>query len=120
MRKVSRSKECKLYPGKGATISQPTQKSFSYLQSTREIYVETDNDNQDISVDGHAIERMGEIKLLGVQIDEKLNFTSHKGELCTKASQKVGVLVRLHNLIPCNAKLSLYKSSVLPHLTSVI
>ena len=63
---------------------------------------------------------MGEIKLLGVQIDEKLNFTSHKGELCTKASQKVGVLVRLRNLIPCNAKLSLYKSSVLPHLTSVI
>ena len=113
MRKVSRSKECKLYPGKGTTISQPTQKSFSYLQSTREIYVETDNDNQDISVDGHAIERMGEIKLLGVQIDEKR-------ELCTKTSQKVGVLVRLRNLIPCNAKLSLYKSSVLPHLTSVI
>ena len=120
MRKVSRSKECKLYPGKGATISQPTQESFSYLQSTREIYVETDNDNQDISVDGHAIERMGEIKLLGVQIDEKLNFTSHISELCTKTSQKVGVLVRLRNLIPCNAKLSLYKSSVLPHLTSVI
>ena len=120
LRKVSRSKECKLYPGKGTTISQPTQKSFSYLQSTREIYVETDNDNQDISVDGHAIERMGEIKLLGVQIDEKLNFTSHISELCTKASQKVGVLVRLRNLIPCNAKLSLYKSSVLLHLTSVI
>ena len=77
--------------------------------------VETDNDNQDISVDGHAIQR--EIKLLGVQIDEKLNFTSHISELCTKASGKGGVLVRLRNLIPCNAKLSLYKSSVLPHLT---
>ena len=67
LRKVSQSKECKLYPGTRTTISQPTQKSFSYLQSTREIYVETDNDNQDISVDGHANERMGEIKLLGVQ-----------------------------------------------------
>ena len=63
---------------------------------------------------------MGKIKLLGVQTDEKLNFTSHISELCTKASQKVGVLVRLRNLIPCNAKLSLYKSSVLLHLTSVI
>ena len=75
------------------------------------------NDNQDISVDGHAIERMGEIKLLGVQIDEKLSFAGHISELCTKTSQKVGVLVRLRNLIPCNAKLSLYKSSILPHLT---
>ena len=35
-------------------------------------------DNEDISVDGHVIERMGEIKLLGLQIHEKLNFTSHK------------------------------------------
>ena len=75
------------------------------------------NDNQDISIDGHAIERMGEIKLLGVQINEKLSFAGHISELCTKASQKVGVLVRLRNLIPCNAKLSLYKSSILPHLT---
>ena len=79
--------------------------------------VDTDNDNHDISVDGHAIERMGEIKLLGVQIYEKLSFTGHISELCTKASQKVGVLVRLRNLIPCNAKVSLYKSSILPHLT---
>ena len=65
----------------------------------------------------HAIERMGEIKLLGVQIYQKLSFTGHINELCTKASQKVGVLVRLRNLIPCNAKVSLYKSSILPHLT---
>ena len=50
---------------------------------------------------------MAEIKLLRVQIDEKLSFTSHITELCTKASQKVGALVRLRNLIPCNAKLSL-------------
>ena len=31
--------------------------------------VDTDNYNQDISVDGHAIERKGEIKPLRVQID---------------------------------------------------
>ena len=69
--------------------------------------VDTDNDNQHISVDGHVIDRMGEIKLLEVQIDDKLNFTSHISELCTTSSQKVRVLVRLRNLIPCNAKLSL-------------
>ena len=48
-----------------------------------------------MSVDGHAIERMGEIKLLGVQIDEKLK--NCRG--------------------PSAAKLSLYKSSILLHLT---
>ena len=43
--------------------------------------VDTDYDNIRISVDGRVIEKMGEIKLLGVQIDDKLNFTSHVSEL---------------------------------------
>ena len=52
------------------------------------------------------------IKLLGVHIDENLNFTEHISKLCIKASQKVGVLSRLRNLIPCKAKLLLYKSFI--------
>ena len=32
------------------------------------------------------------IKLLGVHIDENLNFTEHFSKLCIKASQKVGEL----------------------------
>ena len=51
-------------------------------------------------------------KTKGIQIDAKLNFTSHIIELCTKASHNVGVLLRLRSLIPCNAKLSLSKSSI--------
>ena len=35
----------------------------------------------------------------------------------TKASQRVGVLSRLRNLIPTEAKLLLYKTSILPYLT---
>jgi len=57
------------------------------------------------------------IKLLGAHIDDNLNFTEHISKLCTKASQKVGGLCRLRNLIPCKAKLLLYKSFKLPYLT---
>ena len=57
------------------------------------------------------------MKLLGVYIDEEFNFAGHISELCTIASQKVGMLVRLRNFIPCNAKLMLYKTSILPYLT---
>ena len=57
------------------------------------------------------------IKLLGVHIDENLNFTEHISKLCIKASKKAGVLSRLRNLIPCKAKLLLYKSFILPYLT---
>ena len=37
--------------------------------------------------------------------------------VCKKASQQIGVLRRLKNLIPTHAKLQLYKAAILPHLT---
>ena len=46
-----------------------------------------------------------------------LIFSGHISNLCTKSNQKVGVLVYGCNLIPCNTKLTLYKSAILPHLT---
>ena len=55
-----------------------------------------------------------QIKLLGFYIDENLNFADHVSNLRTRASRNVKVMVRLHNLIPCNAKLTLYKSAILP------
>ena len=51
------------------------------------------------------------------RIDSKLNFTDHISSICKKASQRIGVLMRLRNLIPTKAKLGLFKSAVLPYLT---
>ena len=55
---------------------------------------------------------MEQIKLLSIYINENLNFTGHISNLCTRASQKVGVLMHVCNLIPCNAKFILYKSAI--------
>ena len=78
-----------------------------------------DMEKRDVSlyIEGEDIRKSDKIKLLGVHIDENLNFTSHISDICTKASQKVGVLMRLRKLIPCSAKSVLYKSFILPHLT---
>ena len=46
-----------------------------------------------------------------------MNFAVHLSEMCKKASRKVGVLMRLRNLITVAAKLMIYKTSILPHLT---
>ena len=64
-----------------------------------------------------TIERHPEIKLLGMTIDDKLNFMSHVSNVCKKASRQVGVISRLRNMIPTKAKLQIYKSAILPHLT---
>ena len=40
------------------------------------------------------------VKLLGIQIDSELTFSSHMNTLCKKASQKLNALSRLCNLLP--------------------
>lgn len=46
-----------------------------------------------------------------------LVFSEHISSACIVASQRIGVLMRLSNLIPTKDKLQLYKSAVLPYLT---
>ena len=63
----------------------------NYLSANLETYnnprnVDTDSDNQNVSIDGHAIERMEDIKILGVQIDKK-KFCQSKSRSPSEATQ---------------------------------
>ena len=73
--------------------------------------------NPTMSIQGSEIESTEKLNLFGVTIDSKLNFNHHINNVCKKASQRIGVLMRLKNLIPTEAKLQLYKAAILPHLT---
>ena len=57
------------------------------------------------------------LKLLGLEIDNELNFTLHIQSICKTASSKIAVLSRLKDMIPLNAKLHIYKVTILPNLT---
>ena len=52
-------------------------------------------------------------KILGVEIDDELTFSTHIGNLC----KRIGVMSRFRNIMPSNAKLTIYKSAILSHLT---
>ena len=65
-------------------------------------------------IDGQHIEQTHSIKILGVHIDDKLNFGPHPSEICKSVSKQV--LKRLKNLIPTSAKL-LFKCALTLHLT---
>ena len=56
------------------------------------------------------------IKLLGVTIDNSLNFHEHIAGLCRKISRQISVFNRFKRLIPFDAKLKLYNSFILSHL----
>ena len=70
-----------------------------------------------INEQGTGIESLDRIKLLSVNIDNKLNFSENINMTCKKANQRIGVLMRLKNLVPTVAKLHLFKAAILPHLT---
>ena len=59
--------------------------SFHINYANQSMFTE-DRDNQNVSVDGHAIERMEEIKLLRVQIDKK-KFSQSKSRSPSVATQ---------------------------------
>ena len=60
---------------------------------------------------------MDNLELLGVTIDCGLYFNLHISNVCKKASHRIGVIMRLRNLIPTEAKLHLFKAAFPPHLT---
>ena len=70
-----------------------------------------------MKIDEQVIKSSPDLKSLGVTLDDELSFSTHISDICKMASKKVGVLVRLRNMIPREAKLQLYKSAILPNLT---
>ena len=64
----------------------------------------------DIVITDTSVESYPMLELLGVSIDDQMNFKKHVGEVTKKASKQVGVLLRLPNIIPQSAKLQIYKN----------
>ena len=74
-----------------------------------------DSPSINVKIDEQVIKSSPDLKLLGVTLDDELSFSTHISDICKKASKKVGVLVRLRNMIPREAKLQWYKSAILPN-----
>ena len=49
---------------------------------------------------------------------KQMKFKEHVGEVTKMASKQVGVLLHLRNIIPQSPKVKIYKTAILPLLTS--
>jgi hypothetical protein len=74
--------------------------------------------DEDVSVviDDETIDRVREIKYLGVIIDDDLKFNAHIDNVIKKIAKKYGILCRLKNELTISSKIQLYKSIISPHL----
>ena len=70
-----------------------------------------------LDIDNQKLKPTGNLRILGVNVDDTLSFTEHISDICKKVRKKIGVLARLRNLISSKTKLQLYLTAILPHLT---
>lgn len=75
-----------------------------------------DWNNITIKINQNVIERVNEMKYLGVVIDENLTFKSHATYIMNKMSKKVSFLYRVGDNLSMYTKVILYKAIIAPHL----
>ena len=54
-----------------------------------------DNTNIEVEIGDEKISSTSSVKLLGVKIDDKLNFNEHINEICKSAGNQLNALIRL-------------------------
>ena len=55
--------------------------------------------NQFINIDQKELKAVLKVKLLGIDIDDKLNFNHHINNICKSASNQLNALIRLKYLL---------------------
>jgi len=70
----------------------------------------------EIAIDNHVIQNKTSLNLVGVEIDNQLNFNQQTTNICKKINKQLGVLSRFKNLLSSTTKKALYQAYILPHL----
>ena len=52
------------------------------------------------------------VKLLGIEIDSKLNFDTHVHEICQKAARQINALKRLSKFLNLDSRMAIFRSFI--------
>ena len=69
--------------------------------------------NTSFNIKGSKIAPSNSVKLLGIEIDNKLNFSCHISKICKKAGQQLGALARLSKVLDQDTKMTIFNSFIL-------
>ena len=63
-----------------------------------------------IKFDNKTVETVSSVRLLGIQLGDKLNFSLHVSNICTSAANQLSALIRLNNFLSFEGKRVLINS----------
>lgn len=73
-----------------------------------------------VSLEGEILDKVNCTKLLGVTIDENLNWKHHIDQTCLKLSKIIGILYRIRHSLTTEGMISIYYTLCYTHLTYCI
>ena len=73
----------------------------------------SDLTNTNFQVDNQVVKSVSSLELLGIQIDDKLNFNLHISKICKSAANQLNALIRLKQFLSFHAKDVLINSYIL-------
>ena len=60
------------------------------------------------------------VKLLGIEIDSKLNVDTHVHEICQKAARQINALKRLSKFMNLDSRMAIFRSFITSNLATVV
>ena len=69
-----------------------------------------DYSNETIKFDNKTVETVSSVRLLGIQLDDKLNFSLNVSNICKSAANQLSALIRLNNFLCFEGKRVLINS----------
>jgi hypothetical protein len=79
-------------------------------------HIPKDKNSFALCLDTNVLERVENIKFLGVHIDCKLNWKKHITHIQTKIAKGLGIMTRVRFILPRNVMLMLYHTLIYPYL----
>ena len=74
----------------------------------------------DLQIANTPIEKVSAFDFLGLTVNENLNWNNHICKISTKLSKIIGILKRLHSVLPRPQLLLIYNTLFLPHINYCI
>ena len=74
-----------------------------------------DYPNETIKFDNKTVEIMSSVRLLGIQLNDKLNFSLHVSNICKCAANQLSALIRFNNFLCFEGKRILINSYFMPN-----
>ena len=64
----------------------------------------SDNTNIEVEIGNEKISSTSSVKLLGIHLDDKLNFNEHINKICKSAGNQLNVLIQLKSFLDLKGK----------------